>query len=116
MAVAIPFRQKLYNIALLSIVINNKEPTAGSDMLHICIDPKPRDSVLWLSVGRPIFSVKSFGVLKMKNQLAKEWSISDVEYFKIDLSIQAPHIKINVLNSMGIDTNVAGFCVFDLRD
>ncbi len=114
--VLVPFERKIYSVGLLSIVLFNREPTKTAELLHICLQPHPTESDLWLNDSRVLYSVRSFGVGKGRKDIALNWCGSDIEYYKMDLSPQTTYIKMGVVNNAGKDVNLKGFCLFDVRE
>ncbi len=111
-----PFERKMFSVGLSSIVLHNRETTKKSELLHICMEPNPMDGDLWLGESVVLYTIKSFGVGKAKKDVVLNWSGSDIEYYRVDLSPQTMYIKVSVVNNDGAGIGATGFCLFDVRE
>ncbi len=121
-SVSIPFKRRIYSIALSQIVIDTKF-VDELDILHVTLDPNCANggSVVWLNNFKRILSVKSFTVSKNTNDpttpsvVHKKWCSDCLEYYTIDLSPQILDLRVIIVDKNGELCVAKGFCVFNVR-
>ncbi len=107
----IPFERGDYKIAIEMVVIMDHAGPTG--LYHICVDPTPRDSILWLANDKALHSICSL-VVDVENDLF-QIEFGKLKFFDIDLSQTHIHFKLSLYNESGVGVKSKGYCILKLR-
>ncbi len=125
----IPFERRKYQIGLQAINIKSYNRKEASQIMHVCVEPKPLESATWIGNSKVLYSVKSiiFDDIRRKsakidpNEKQKSSKVAlnaefvNVAFYEIDLSYTVNYFAVYLMNDEGDRVNAEGYCIFHLR-
>ncbi len=109
----IPCHRQLYQIGLRSIVLSNLANYKPDELLHVCIQPRAKNSTFWIEDKFAANSVKL--VMTPKDMpLQIIYDRDQIDFYEIDLAQYVNQIFIYLINNAGQELRGEGFCIFDL--
>ena len=107
----IPFERTVYKIGIEMIVIKDHKTLTG--LHHVCIEPAPIDSLLWLANQRTLNSICSLVIDGQGDVFQIEFG--KPKLFDINLSYTYRDLRISLHDEHGNPVSSKGYCILQLR-